>query len=153
MIIQGPLFPFFKNRNFFSLRITGDVIDGELPGPEKKVKGWVNTAIHIKGQTNWVILKAHTHGAIDAGAVLGEEMDQIFSQLETKYNDGKKYILHYVTARELYNIIRAVSDGMEDDNPERYRDYVIKPPRYDSTPSIMEASSTLQQLVLKTYSY
>ncbi len=153
MIIQGPLFPFFKNRNLFSLRITGDVIDGELPGPEKKVRGWVNTGIHIKGKSNWIIIKAHTHGAVDASTVLGEEMDEIFLQFETKYNDGKKFVLHYVTARELYNIIRAVVDGKDDDNPEVFRDYLIKPPQYDSTPSIMEASSTLQQLISRTYTY
>jgi len=153
MIIQGPLFPFFKSRNLFSLRITGDVIDGELPEPKKKVDGWVRTSIHIKGKPNWIIIKVHTHGAVDANAVLGEEMEQIFYQLETRYNDGKKYVLHYVTARELYNIIKAVEDGVESDNPEIYRNYEIKPPQYNSAPAIMAASSTLQELVSRTYTH
>jgi hypothetical protein len=34
-------------------------------------------------------------------------MDAMLSYLETAYNDGQKYRLHYVTAREMYVLIRA----------------------------------------------
>jgi hypothetical protein len=35
--------------------------------------------------------------------------------------------LHYVTAREMYNIARAAMDGHAG-NPNQYFDYVVKPP-------------------------
>jgi len=48
----------------------------------------------------------------------------MFSYLEKAYNDGIRYRLHYVTAREVYNIVKAAEDGMTGD-PHQYRDYRI----------------------------
>ena len=39
-----------------------------------------------------------------------------------KYNDGRHWVLHYVTAREMYNIAMAAIDG-KTGNPNEYRDY------------------------------
>jgi hypothetical protein len=47
--------------------------------------------------------------------------------LKAKFNDGKRWSLHYVTAREMYNIVRAAEDGYKG-NPREYRDYEILPP-------------------------
>ena len=151
LIVQGPLFPFMKNGKITGLRVFNDVVDGRPPVDERRIDSWIRTGIHIKGKPSWIIVKIHTHGATDADAVLGKEMDFIFNYLETKYNDGKSYVLHYVTARELYNIIRALEDGLESSNPEDFRDYKISPPQYDSSPQVEEASSALKELVYKTY--
>jgi hypothetical protein len=35
--------------------------------------------------------------------------------LESVYNDGKNYVLHYVTAREMYNIVKAAEAGKSGD--------------------------------------
>lgn len=151
MIIQGPLFPFLKNGKITGLRVFGDVVDGRPPVDEKRIDSWIKTGIHIKGKPSWIIVKVHTHGATDADAVLGKEMNFIFNYLEKKYNDGKSYVLHYVTARELYNIISALEDGLKASNPEDFRDYKIAPPTYDSSPPIESASQALNELVYRTY--
>ena len=52
---------------------------------------------------------------------------------------------------QLYNIIKAVEADEEGDNPEKYRDYLIKKPLYDSSPDISEASGILKDLIAKTY--
>jgi hypothetical protein len=52
--------------------------------------------------------------------------------LEHDYNDGRKYVLHYVTAREAYNVVMAAVDG-HTGNPVDYLDYVI-PPYLSSSP-------------------
>jgi len=46
--------------------------------------------------------------------------------LEIKYNDGQNYVLHYVTAREAYNIVKAAEYGLEG-NPNQFRDFIIQP--------------------------
>ena len=46
--------------------------------------------------------------------------------LEARYNDGVNYILHYVTAREAYNVARAAAAGATGEPPQYY-DYVVKP--------------------------
>ncbi len=151
MIIQGPKHPFFFNNKITGLRAPGDDICGDPRVDSKRIDSWINTGIHIKGKNNWVIVKTHTHGAAFGKAVYGEEMDSIFNYLESKYNDGTKYILHYVTARELYNIIKAIEAGEKGSNPEEYKDYIIKKPSYDSSPEIMSSSVYLKELIEKTF--
>ena len=49
------------------------------------------------------------------------------SYLECAYNDGKRHVLHYVTAREMYNIAKAAEAGMTGD-PGAYRDFELARP-------------------------
>ncbi len=55
----------------------------------------------------------------DGGRVLHESLQ--------RYNDGRNYRLHYVTAREMFNIARAAMDGKSGD-PSAYYDYLVAPP-------------------------
>jgi hypothetical protein len=48
--------------------------------------------------------------------------------LERAYNDGERYVLHYVSAREVYNIIKAAEAGKQG-NPNEYRDFILPPPK------------------------
>ena len=52
--------------------------------------------------------------------------DALFDYLDRKYNDGDTYRLHYVTAREAYNIIKAAEMGLEG-APSSFRDFLVKP--------------------------
>jgi hypothetical protein len=54
-------------------------------------------------------------------------MEDMFSYLEEQYCDNKKYFLHYASAREMFNIIKAAEAG-EDGDPHQFRDYILKPP-------------------------
>jgi len=49
--------------------------------------------------------------------------------MENSYNDNEKYRLHYMAAREAFNVVKAAEDG-KDGNPNEYRDYVIQPYLY-----------------------
>jgi len=104
-----------------------DEIDYLFPG---RIDFLVKNGIKIKGKPNWIFLKLHTHGAREdnRSAFWGEKGEAMFRYLEDKYNDGKKYILHYVTAREMYNIIKAAEAGREE-NPGLLRDFSI--PKYN----------------------
>ena len=46
---------------------------------------------------------------------------------DARYNDGKRWNLHYVTAREMFNIAIAAMDGKNGD-PGAFRDHVLPPP-------------------------
>jgi hypothetical protein len=52
--------------------------------------------------------------------------------LESAYNDGRDYVLHYVSAREMYNIAKAAEAGKTGD-PGRYRDYELPKPGKPAT--------------------
>ena len=58
--------------------------------------------------------------------LLGEPADQMYTYIEQEYRDRPGHRLHYVTTRELYNIVKAAESGLTGD-PGQYRDYVIRP--------------------------
>jgi len=121
----------------------GTITRETLPTPER-VDVWVETNVHVLGQPNWVFVKLYCHGAVraDSLSLWGPEVDTFFDYLETRYNDGKQWVLHYVTAREMFNIAKAAEAG-QTGNPADFRDYLIAPYRAnfpDSGPS--PASST-----------
>ena len=62
----------------------------------------------------------------DMESVTGSEFDEMLGYLEGHYNDGRQYVLHYVSAREAYNIAMAAVDGRSG-NPANYLDYVVPP--------------------------
>ena len=90
----------------------------------------MKTGVHVEGRPEWVFVKIHTHGTQDhdIDTLLGEPVDAMHRYLESAYNDGKRHVLHYVTARETYNIIKAAEAGEQGD-PGQYRDYVLPAPR------------------------
>ena len=63
--------------------------------------------------TNWLFIKLHTHGAQEKNheALLGEPRHRTLNYLERAYNDGRSYRLHYVTAREMYELIKLAERG------------------------------------------
>lgn len=103
-----------------------DASDSPTPG---RVDYWVNKWVHVSGRPEWVFIKVHTHGAReeDRDVLLGEGADRLFRYLEEAYDDGRRFVLHYVSAREMYNIARAAEAGKSGD-PNLYRDFVV--PRY-----------------------
>ena len=136
MIIQGPLRLNWRNRKFGLFpRIENSDIRRNSPPTLERINLWIKSAIQVKKQPNWIFVKIHTHGTQegDMDTLLGEPTDQMFSYLETQFNDGDKYILHYVSAREMYNIVKAAEAGVSG-SPNEFRDYVIPPPPLMDTP-------------------
>jgi hypothetical protein len=130
MIVQGPTGLNWSERRFGIVpRIENADIRRACPPTPARVDAWVRAGIHVQGRPEWVFVKIHTHGTLEADidTLLGPEMDAMHSYLEAKYNDGASYVLHYVTAREMYNIIKAAEAGCVG-NPHSFRDYVLPPP-------------------------
>ncbi|WP_246191933.1 hypothetical protein [Pseudoxanthomonas sangjuensis] len=131
MLIQGPLGLNWRDRRFGVVpRIeNADVRGGQPPTPDR-VDAWIRTGVHVEGRPEWVFVKVHTHGTqeADMDTLLGAPADAMHAHLESAYNDGKRYALHYVSAREAYNIAKAAEAGREG-NPHDYRDFVLPPPK------------------------
>jgi hypothetical protein len=131
MLIPGPLGLNWKDRRMGIIpRIeNADVRRGQPPTPQR-VDAWVRAGVHVQGRPDWLFVKIHTHGTQegDIDTLLGPPVDAMHDYLESAYNDGKQYVLHYVTAREAYNIVKAAEAGMQG-NPGAYRDYALPAPR------------------------
>jgi hypothetical protein len=131
MIMQGPLGLNWRERRFGIIpRIeNADVRKGCPPTPAR-VDAWVRTGIHVEGRPEWVFIKVHTHGTqeTDMDTLLGSAADAMHTHLEKTYNDGTRHVLHYVSSREVYNIIKAAEAGHAG-NPSDFRDFELPPPR------------------------
>jgi hypothetical protein len=129
LIIQGPLALDWARRKLGLLpRIDNGVITGSYPATPDRVMRWVGMHIHVKGRPEWVVVKVSCHGAEekDFEALLGDAADRMYTCLEARFRDREDDRLHYVTARELYNIVKAAEAGCEGD-PGDYRDFLIPP--------------------------
>ena len=132
MIIQGPLSITWQKVGLFKIpKIENSDIRMEQRPKIDRMKEWLQCNVHVKGREEWQFIKIHTHGAQEENMefLLGDEMDQFFSDLENQYNDKKNYFLHYVSAREMYNIIKAAEAG-EMGDPGKYRDYHLPAPTW-----------------------
>ena len=126
LMVTGPLGLARKGRR--GVRLENGALTGDDPPDASRVRTWVDQDIQIAGRPEWVFVKVHTHGAIDATAssLLGAGGRALHDALATFARDPA-WRLHYVTARELYNVARAAMDGQAGD-PSSYYDYRIPPP-------------------------
>ncbi len=124
LMITGPLALAPKARG---IRLENGALTGDDPPTAARVATWIQQHIHVEGRPEWVFVKVHTHGAIEktADSLLGEGGRNLHSALAEHARSG--VTLHYVTAREMFNVARAAMDGKTGD-PSAYFDYVIKPP-------------------------
>jgi hypothetical protein len=129
LMIPGILGLRVHTRNGVKLSIEASNIDASDQLFSRRIDYWVRHAVRVPGRPEWRFVKLHTHGAKEENfdSLFGEEAGRMYDYLEQKYNDGKRFVLHYVTAREMYNIAKAAEAGRLG-NPALYRDFVI--PRY-----------------------
>jgi len=128
LMIQGPL-AIARRRRALKPRIEGAALTARDPATLDRLDSWVARKIHVEGRPEWTFLKLHTHGApeVQAESLLGEPGRAFHRALASQYNDGRRFVLHYVTAREMFNIAIAGMQG-KSGNPGDYRDYSLSPP-------------------------
>ncbi len=110
-------------------RIESGSLEASDPPSEARLATWVDQEVSVRGRPEWVFVKVHTHGAPEKNAqvMLGEKMERLHEALGRTHNDGKDWKLHYVTAREMYNVARAAMDGKSGE-PADWFDYEVPPP-------------------------
>jgi hypothetical protein len=121
MIFQGPVAIDWRRGRLDD----GALEDFSPPDPER-LPAWLSSHIHVAGRPDWVFVKAHTHAMQSRGSLLGPATDAMFAAMGEQWN-RPPFRLHYVTAREAYNIAKAAENGHVGD-PNHFRDYLIPPP-------------------------
>jgi hypothetical protein len=128
LLVTGPL-AVVRRAHTWRPRLEYGAIQPENPPNAPRIRTWVSQHIHVGGRPEWVFVKVYTHGAWEeqADSFFGAGGNALHDVLTTTYNDGERWSLHYVTAREMFNIARAAMAGMVG-NPGDYRDFVLPPP-------------------------
>ena len=127
IIVQGPLLLDFSVGDFpWQLGVENAALTRPNPPSLRRLQLWKRAAICVRGRPDWLFIKLHCHSMDPRqdAAVLGEPVRQFLREL-VEGAEERKEILHFVTAREMVNIILAACDGREGD-PGQYREYRLK---------------------------
>ena len=127
-------------------RIENAALTATNPATLHRFRLWKQAAICVQGRPDWLFMKLHCHGMDPSQdeVLLGDPMRRFLSELVAGA-DERREILHFVTAREMANIIVAACEGREG-NPGDCRDYWLKRNRKDSSPAALQQNS---QLIVK----
>ena len=129
LIVQGPLGLDFsrKIRGLPVPYIENGEVTTKHPPSMHRLRLWQQAAIIVRGQPDWLFIKLHCHGMDprDEGAMQGSLAQRFLQELTEGMRQGAGPLAHFVTARELVNILLAACDGREG-NPHDFRDYRLK---------------------------
>jgi hypothetical protein len=121
ILVQGPLMIDWKRPGVPG--IENGSITQTNPLTTRRLRSWKQASIRVEGRPDWLFIKLHCHSMdpTQREVVLGAPMRSFLRDLvEGAPQRGE--ILHFVSAREMVNIIFAACDGKEG-NPGEYRDY------------------------------
>ncbi len=121
MIFQGPIAIDWREGRFEEAALE----DSSPPHP-RRLAGWLSANVHVLGRPEWIFIKLQTHGMQSRTSFLSADNDALFTAME-RWWKRPPFRLHYVTAREAYNIVKAAEAGKSGD-PNAYRDFEIPPP-------------------------
>ena len=122
LMVQGPLALNWHRRKLGLLpRIENSDLTAANPPTAGRLRVWLECGITVAGRADWLFVKLHTHGAKPANAqmLLGEPMRAFHRALAA---GDERLHFHYVTAREMVNIVLAAEAGHTGD-PGRWRDF------------------------------
>lgn len=129
IIVQGPLGLNFARRvrGLPIPNIENSAVATDYPPSLHRLQLWRKAAITVAGRPDWVFIKLHCHGmdTRDEPVMLGATIQNFLRDLTEEARREKNLILHFVTAREMVNIILAACDDREGD-PGEFRDYRLQ---------------------------
>lgn len=125
LMIQGPLVIELGGPGRF-VNIESGAVTRANPMSLRRLELWKRVAIRVAGRPDWLFVKLHCHGMdpTQEESLLGAPMEKFLSQM-VEGASQRSEVLHFVSAREMANIILAACDGRQG-NPGDYRDYRLK---------------------------
>ncbi|MBX6313644.1 MAG: hypothetical protein IRY99_12110 [Isosphaeraceae bacterium] len=114
MLIQGPLLLDWRHRKWGLLpHIENGCLQASQPARIERLDLWLRARVQVPTRPDWFFVKLYTHGAPEANqqVLLGEPMVRFHQALARLAAEDPSFHVHYVTARELFNLARAAEAG------------------------------------------
>jgi hypothetical protein len=109
--------PDWKRRKWGVIpRIENGCIQGNQPATIDRVDSWLKARVQVPARPDWYFVKLHTHGAPESNqrVLLGEPMIRFHEELSNRSRENPNFHFHYVTAREMFNLVRAAEAGWQE---------------------------------------
>jgi hypothetical protein len=116
MLIQGPLLLNWRQRRWGLIPNTENgCIQGSQPPHIDRLDLWLRASIQVPARPDWYFVKLHAHGAMEYSheVLLGEPMVRFHHDLADRVRRNPNFHYHYVTAREMYNLVKAAEEGWQ----------------------------------------
>jgi SAM-dependent methyltransferase len=127
LMVEGPLMlSFVRPDGSRAVRVENGSLTSTNPPNMYRLGLWKKAGIQVKGRPDWLFIKLQCHGMDprDRDVMFGAPFQQFLRQLIEGAHDRSETI-HFVSAREMVNIILAACDG-RGGSPGEYRDYRLK---------------------------
>jgi hypothetical protein len=114
LLVQGPLLLNWRARKFGLIpKVENACLQGNQPPSAERLDLWLSARIGVPTRPDWVFVKLHTHGANEANmpVLLGEPMERFHEELARRAAADPSFHYHYVTAREMCNLVLAAEAG------------------------------------------
>lgn len=114
LLVQGPLGLNWASRKAGIVpRIENAEISADARPTAERVRLWSRLAPRLQGAEKHLFIKLHTHGAEDPTlqSLLGGDLEFMWSELARQYRDAPGITLRYVSAWEMYSIIRDLAQA------------------------------------------
>jgi SAM-dependent methyltransferase len=127
LMVEGPLMlSFVRPGGRRMVSVENGSLTAKNPPSSYRMGLWKQANIKVQGRPDWLFIKLQCHGMDprDEEVMLGASIRQFLSKL---IEDAPLRLetLHFVSTREMLNIMLAACDG-RDGNPGQYRDYRLK---------------------------
>ncbi len=114
LLIQGPLLLDWSRRKRGLLpRVENGCLQASQPPTIARLPLWLKARVQVPQRPDWFFVKLHAHGAKDEKTLLGTPMVRFHQQLAEYAQALPHFHFHYVTAREMYNLVRAAEAGFQ----------------------------------------
>jgi hypothetical protein len=110
LMVQGPLLLNWADRKWGLVpHLENGCIQATQPATIERVDLWLRARVQVPARPDWFFVKLYCHGAPEKAheVLLGEPMVRFHEALARRAQEDPRFHYHYVTARELANLVWA----------------------------------------------
>jgi hypothetical protein len=116
LLIQGPLLLNWRRRKWgLAPRLENACLQATQPPSMERLDLWLRARVQVPNRPDWYFVKLHTHGAKEGNRqmLLGPPMVRFHQDLARRAAANTRFHFHYVTAREMANLLKAAEAGWQ----------------------------------------
>lgn len=116
LLVQGPLLFNYRERKWGLFpRLENGCLQASQPADIRRLDLWLRARVQVPSRPDWFFVKLHAHGAPEDAheTLFGSPMVRFHETLAALARSRPRFSFHYVTAREMANLVCAAEQGWQ----------------------------------------